>query len=110
MHKSDIVLSVMLDEDKMPEKIFWKAEDSNEKDEKEAKAMMLSLWDGHEKTAMRIDLWTKAMMVDEMNDMYFQTMMTMADSYVRSTGDEELSKELKEFAAAFYKKAQSKIK
>ncbi len=100
----------MLDEDKMPQKIFWKAEDSNMKEEKEAKAMMVSLWDGHEKTAMRIDLWTKSMMVDEMNDFFFQTLMTMADSYMRATGDEEMSAEFKNFATDFFKKAQEKLK
>jgi hypothetical protein len=35
--------------------------------------MMLSFWDGSEKAALRIDLWTKDMMVDEMADFFYQT-------------------------------------
>ena len=30
--------------------------------------MAIAFWDGADKTAMRIDLWTKDMMVDEMAD------------------------------------------
>ena len=37
-----------------------------------AKAMCIAFWDGADKTALRIDLWTKDMMVDEMADFYYQ--------------------------------------
>ncbi|HWJ27652.1 MAG TPA: hypothetical protein VNS32_13990, partial [Flavisolibacter sp.] len=70
----------------------------------QAKAFMLSLWDGAEKTALRIDLWTQKMMVDEMADFYYQTMMTMADTYERATRNTELVKEMKDFAKHFYEK------
>ena len=53
--------------------------------EKKAKALMMALWDGEDKTAMRIDLWTKDMMVDEMADFYYQVLLTMADTYDRAT-------------------------
>ena len=67
------------------------------------------LWDGTEKTALRIDLWTKKMMVDEMNDFFFQTLMTMADTYTRATRNEALSEEMKAFARDFKKKADEKM-
>ncbi len=110
MEKSDIIISVGLDEERLPDSIEWKADDADTPDMQKAKAMMLSLWDGADKTAMRIDLWTKGMMIDEMNDFYFQTMMTMADSYHRATGDEELSTLYRDFAKDFYTKAQEKLK
>ncbi|HEY0432739.1 MAG TPA: gliding motility protein GldC, partial [Chitinophagaceae bacterium] len=72
-----------------------------------AKAMMLSFWDGQEKTALRIDLWTKDMMVDEMTDFFYQTMMTMADSYGRATRQDGLVAEMKKFAADFYGKSRA---
>ncbi len=110
MEKSDILIRVGLDEEKFPESLEWKADDAEVADFQKAKAMILSLWDGADKTAMRIDLWTKEMMIDEMNDFFFQTMMTMADSYKRATGDEELSEEYRHFAQAFFTKAQEKLK
>ena len=69
---------------------------------------MLAFWDGAEKTALRIDLWTKEMMVDEMTDFFYQTLMTMADTYNRATQHEELVEEMKKFAHEFYHKSREK--
>ena len=69
-----------------------------------ARAMMLSFWDGNDKAALRMDLWTKEMMVDEMADFYYQTMMTMADSFDRATHQTELVDKMKHFATDFYKR------
>ena len=71
---------------------------------KNAKGMMLSFWDGADKTALRVDLWTKDMMVDEMTDFLYQTMMTMADTYDRATHQHELVDDMKNFARNFYAK------
>ncbi len=67
---------------------------------------MLSLWDGADKAALRIDLWTQKMMVDEMADFYYQTMMTMADTFQRATRMTALTDEMKAFAQQFYQKFQ----
>lgn len=69
---------------------------------------MLSFWDAADKTTLRIDLWTKDMMVDEMADFFYQTMMTMADTYGRATRHEELVDEMKKFAKDFYGKFREK--
>jgi gliding motility-associated protein GldC len=104
MHKSNISIDVYLDEQKVPEQIKWKASDSNADMEQVAKAMMPAFWDGADKSALRIDLWTKEMMVDEMADFYYQLLMTMADTFNRATNQPELSAEMKEFAKNFMQK------
>lgn len=96
----------MLDPNKIPEQINWQASDSNAEMKQKAKAMCIAFWDGEEKSALRIDLWTKDMMVDEMGDFYYQMLMTMADTFKRATQQEELSEELKTFAKGFIKKFQ----
>ncbi len=68
---------------------------------------MLSFWDGADKTALRVDLWTKEMMVDEMADFFYQTIMTMADTYDRATHQHELVNDMKTFAKNFYAKFQA---
>jgi gliding motility-associated protein GldC len=103
--KSNINIQVDLADDKMPEAIQWTAPDGGVPEWQNAKAMLLGLWDGQEKSALRIDLWTHKMMVDEMNDFFYQTFYGMADTYLRATKNEELTKELKEFAKSFLKKA-----
>ena len=65
-------------------------------------------WDGAEKTALRIDLWTKEMMVDEMTDFFYQTLMTMADTYNRATQHQELVEKMKKFAHEFYHQSREK--
>jgi gliding motility-associated protein GldC len=104
MHTSTITIDVHLDENKVPEQIKWKASDSTADDMQKAKAMMISFWDGTDKSALRIDLWTKEMMVDEMADFFYQTMMTMADTFNRATQQHEMTEEMKTFAKEFYKK------
>jgi gliding motility-associated protein GldC len=103
--KSNINIQIELDEDKMPEVIEWNAPDGGVDGFQKAKGMLLGLWDGQEKSALRIDLWTQTMMVDEMNDFFYQSLMGMAESYLRATRNEALAEEMKQFAKTFHKKA-----
>ena len=84
--------------------ISWKASDTTAEKARKAKAMMLAFWDGADKTALRIDLWTKDMMVDEMGDFFYQTFMTMADTFNRATHQDELVGDIRQFAKEFYNK------
>ncbi|MEY2586857.1 MAG: hypothetical protein RLY11_706 [Bacteroidota bacterium] len=104
MNQSTITIDVNLDENKIPHQILWNATQSNSSEKQDAKAMMVSFWDGKEKAALRIDLWTKEMMVDEMADFYYQTFITMADTFDRATHQTELVGEMKAFAKNFYTK------
>ncbi|HVE60771.1 MAG TPA: gliding motility protein GldC [Chitinophagaceae bacterium] len=106
MVKSTITIEVELDQGRIPQSIQWQATESTASELQQSKAVMLSLWDGAEKTALRIDLWTQKMMIDEMADFYYQTMMTMADTFERATKQNELVDDMKEFAKRFYKKFQ----
>jgi gliding motility-associated protein GldC len=103
MAKSTIQIEVELDEQKVPSNIQWRATDSTVEKPQQAKAFILSLWDGADKAALRIDLWTQKMMVDEMADFYYQTLMTMADTFERATKLTELTNEMRADAQKFYK-------
>lgn len=105
--KSKINIDVTLDENRVPEAIHWNASDNSSDLPQKAKGMMLSFWDGADKTALRVDLWTKEMMVDEMADFFYQTIMTMADTYDRATHQHELVDDMKTFAKNFYAKFQA---
>ncbi len=108
MKQSSIVIDVHTDESRIPDAILWNATDTTVQESQKAKAMMLSFWDGAEKAALRIDLWTKDMMVDEMADFFYQTMMTMADTYGRATNHKDMVEDLKTFARGFYQKFRDK--
>ncbi|MEO7923282.1 MAG: gliding motility protein GldC [Chitinophagaceae bacterium] len=108
MNKSTITIDVETDGNKVPDSITWRATDTSVENAQKAKAMMISFWDGAEKAALRIDLWTKEMMVDEMADFFYQTMMTMADTYGRATKYYDQVEEMKSFARGFYEKFREK--
>ena len=95
--KSEINFNVTLDENHVPEKIEWSATDTGEKELKNAKAMIISLWDAKENNTLRIDLWTKDMMLDEMKHFFYQSIITMSDTYERATNDKEVAEEMREF-------------
>ncbi|MFY0253304.1 gliding motility protein GldC [Chitinophaga sp. 30R24] len=105
---STIQIQVGLDEQKVPESIQWSATDNKDEQMMKAKGMIVSFWDPAEKAALRIDLWTKDMMVDEMADFFFQTMMTMADTYARATPYRDQAEDMRVFARDFFKKFQEK--
>ena len=104
MTESDIHITVQLDADKVPQQIKWTASESTAADQQLAKAMFLAFWDAQDKSALRIDLWTKDMMIDEMADFYFQVFTTLADTFQKATGHTELTNDIKLFAKDFQKK------
>ncbi|HNQ60772.1 MAG TPA: gliding motility protein GldC [Bacteroidia bacterium] len=105
MTKSEIKFTVSLDEEKVPVKLEWEATDSGIEGSKTCNATLLTIWDPAENTTLRIDLWTKDMLVDDMKRFFYENFFTLADTYRRATNDNELSEEIKKFAEIFGKKS-----
>ena len=84
MKKSEIKFTVTFDENNVPETINWSASDT--KGENSTKAIMVAFWDEQQRNSLRLDLWTKKMMVDEMMLFYHQSLHSMADAFERATG------------------------
>jgi gliding motility-associated protein GldC len=103
MHTSDIVISVGLNEERVPVRLDWKAEDDGQ-DQRTAKAMLLSLFDEENKETLKIDLWTKEMQVIEMDRFFFQTLRAMADTYFKATQNAELATDMQRFVQYFGEK------
>jgi gliding motility-associated protein GldC len=104
---SEIKVLVELDENRVPEKLKWTAQDGGVEKE-EAKAIMLSVWDSNAQESMRIDLWTKDMPVDEMKVFFHQTLVSMSDTFERATGDKKMSDTMKDFCDYFAEKLEIK--
>ena len=96
----EIRFRVTLDKEHLPEAIEWDATDSGQA--RSCNALLLSIWDGTEKSTLAIDLWTKDLPVDEMNIHFFQTLLKLADTHERATGRTDaaslLNRAAKEFA------------
>ena len=104
---SEIKFLVELDENKVPERLTWSAQDGGVEAEA-AKAIMLSIWDSKAKETMRIDLWTKDMPVDEMKIFFHQTLVAMSDTFKRATDDEKMADTMKDFCDYFAEKLELK--
>ena len=107
--KSKIELNVELDENRVPEKLNWSAQDGGI-DNEEAKAIMLSVWDSNAQETLKIDLWTKDMPIDEMKLFFHQTLVTMSDTFMRATQDEKMTATMKDFCDYFAEKLELKNK
>ena len=105
---SEIKFTVTLDENNLPLAINWEASDANEKSS--CKSTMITLWDAKESNTLRIDLWTKDMLVDEMKIFFHQTLLSMADTLKRATGEEKIAEDLKDFCAHFAEKMNLSLK
>ena len=106
-HTSEIKINVSLDENKIPEKMQWTAEDGGVANEA-TKAVMLSVWDSTKKESLRIDLWTKDMPLDEMKIFFHQTLSAMADTFERATNDDKMSAAMRDFCEYFAEKLELK--
>ncbi len=105
LHTSEIVLRVVLDENRVPEQLTWSAQDGGI-DKEEAKAMLLSVWDSKNRESLKIDLWTKDMPVEEMKLFFHQTLVSLSDTFMKATQDEKMTATMKEFCDYFAEKME----
>lgn len=94
MKKSEINLTIELDDQNVPENIKWKATEPAGMELQNADSIALSIWDSNQKNTLRIDLWTKNMPVDEMKRFCIDSLGGFAQTILNSTGDEFMSSEI----------------
>lgn len=102
--KTEITIEVELDDNHVPEKMVWNAPDGGIENQ-ETRAVLLSVWDDTAREALRLDLWTKEMPMDDMKQFFHQIFISMADTYKRATNEDETATSIIEFAENFAHKA-----
>ncbi|MBL8002224.1 MAG: gliding motility protein GldC [Flavobacteriales bacterium] len=96
---SEIRFTVTLDENQVPERIAWQAEDGAV--QSTCKSALISVWDEQENNALRIDLWTKEMTTDEMKSFFHRHLLSMADTFERATGETDMARHMRAFGRYF---------
>ena len=94
MKKSDVNFTVELDQNNIPEKIYWEATDKPDPGLSETKSLSVAIWDHTQKNTLRIDLWTKDMPVEDMKRFHVECLGGIAQSILTSTKDEFMSNEV----------------
>jgi len=88
--KSEINFEIQLDNDRIPEKIFWDATENPNEGINETKAISISVWDHYHRGLLGINLWTKDMPVDEMNHFAVDMIGNLVQMLRDSTQDEKM--------------------
>lgn len=101
--KSSIEIEVGLNANNLPLDMRWTASDGNIR-KAPARAMFLSLWNPQDKNTMKIDLWTREMSVEEMKQFFHQTLLTMADTFEKATGESLIMEDLRDYCYHFAEK------
>jgi gliding motility-associated protein GldC len=94
MKKSTINFTIELDQNNIPDKIFWDATDKPDPGLSETKSISVALWDHIQKNTLRIDLWAKDMPIDEMKRFHVECLGGIAQSILSSTKDELMANEI----------------
>ena len=97
---SQINIQVGLNANQLPLRMLWSASDG-QINNAEAAAFLLSIWDTKEKNTMKIDLWTKDMTIEEMKQFFHQTLLTMADTFEKATGEHLIAEDLRDYCYHF---------
>jgi gliding motility-associated protein GldC len=98
---AEIKVKVDLDNDNLPIRIEWQASEAKHDGPVLCQSIMLSLWDGTNKTTAAIDLWTKDTTIDDMNLHFYQVFHKMADTYLRATRNPDVAKLIHDFGDGF---------
>ncbi|MBT8196648.1 MAG: gliding motility protein GldC [Bacteroidia bacterium] len=101
---SEIKFDVTLDDKNRPIDMKWSAEGSGVEGNKPCNAFIISVWDHLNDTSMRLDLWTDKMTVEEMHQFYYETFVTMADTFALATNNEEMAEDIRDYAKTFGEK------
>ena len=98
--KTQITLTVTLDENNTPETMEWSAIDGGVK-QQSMEAFFLSTWDKETQESARIDLWSKEMPVDQMQIFVHQTLVGIRASYLKATDDVQMGEAMQQFCDFF---------
>src|SRR5687768_9050274 len=94
MKKSTINFSVELDENNIPEKIFWEATGKPVQMLYKTKSIRVTIMNHTQKNTLRIDLWAKDMPIEDMKRFHVECLGGIAQSILSSTQDEFMSNEI----------------
>lgn len=110
MRKSEINFSVELDDNNIPERIYWDATENPNEGLHDTKAIAIALWDHYHKGTMKIDLWTKDMEVHEMKRFYIEVLAGVADTIANATGDQNMANDIDNLCKGLAKRLDEEMK
>ena len=103
---TEIYLKVNLDNENVPDEIFWKTTNNPEQDWIKAKAFLLSIFEDQSKDTLKLDIWSKDFQLNEMDRFMYHSLKAMCETYVKATNNNELANQFMNFVNYFGEKTQ----
>lgn len=110
MKKSEINFRIELDENSVPEKIFWDATDNPNEGLSDTRAISVNVWDHYHKGTLALPLWTKDMEVHEMKRFFIEVIGSSADTLRNATGDDKMANLIDQLCVTLTKNLQEEMK
>lgn len=110
MRKSEINLTITLDEQEIPSRLEWTATDKGGAAPEETDAFALFIWDGKEGEILPVNLWTNQMDKLDMKKFYINIIGSLAEKLAFSTEDYELANEMEALCRRMAEKVIAEIK
>ncbi|TAE23372.1 MAG: gliding motility protein GldC [Cytophagales bacterium] len=110
MKKSDIHFSVELDNQNVPDKIYWDATDNPNEGLSDTRAIAVSIWDHYHQGTLKMDLWTKDMEVLDMKRFVIEIMDGLASTIESATGDEPMARDIMSLCQVLSRRVKEEMK
>ncbi len=110
MKTSEIKFTITLDAQNVPDKITWDATDNPNEGLEESQAIAISVWDHFHKGTMKIDLWTKAMPVNDMKRFVIECIGGVSETLMTATGDEKMVIEMEDLCQRLSQHVEEQIR
>ncbi len=110
MKNSEINFRVELDNQNVPDKIYWDATDNPNEGINDTRAIAVAVWDHYHRGTLKIDLWTKDMEVIEMKRFYIEIMSGIADTLLTATNDKKMADSIEGLCQQLSKSLEEEIK
>ena len=110
MKKSEINFTVHLDDQNIPEKIYWDATDNPNEGLSDTRAIAIALWDHYHRGTMKIDLWTKEMEGGDRKRFYIEFLSGIADTVLTATGDQKMADEIENVCRTLSKHVEEEFR
>jgi gliding motility-associated protein GldC len=110
MKKSEINFAVELDNQNVPDKIFWDATENPNEGISDTRAIAVAVWDHYHRGTLKIDLWTKEMEVFDMKRFYIEIMSGIADTLLTATNDKKMADGIENLCQQLSKSLDEEIK
>jgi gliding motility-associated protein GldC len=106
MKSTEVILKVNLDNENVPDEIFWKTTSNPEQEFVKAKAFLLSIFEDQTRDTLKLDIWARDFQMNEMDRFMYHSLKAMCETYMKATNNKDLGNQFMNFVNYFGEKTE----